>query len=425
MQKIGLLGAVVIIIGTVIGAGIYIMIGPLAVETGPSLIICYFLALIIALTSSICYAQVASIFPATAGTYQYTRMFYSDSLGFFVSWSRYVASFIMLALMGQGFASYFEDILLVDPKILAISIVTIFYIVNMLGIITTKNVQGFLVVIVVSGLVLFFVPGLFRIEAAHLTPLFGAGTGPILKGSVTAFFAYTGIYFVAEIGDEIENPHQNIPRSIFLASLVIGILYLGTALVFSGGLGWETIIRHTPNLADASRIMFSPTLSAIIRVCAIAAIITPINAIYLSSSRGLYSLAREGLMPGIFSTLNRFQAPGHAITFVYVLGVSTIILDLPILFLGTISSVVTLISMSLVAGGCLKIERDYPEQYQKAPMCLSKPVLFACALLTIGAGIILTLVSFYEDPLILYTLVIWTTVGIGYYYFKTGKAGLK
>ena len=425
MQKIGLLGAVVIIIGTVIGAGIYIMIGPLAVETGPSLFLCYLLALIIALTSSICYAQVASIFPATAGTYQYTKMFYSDSLGFFVSWSRYVASFVMLALMGQGFASYFEDILLVDPKVLAISIVTIFYIVNMLGIITTKNVQSILVVIVVSGLVLFFLPGLFRIDADNLTPFFGAGAGPILKGSVTAFFAYTGIYFVAEIGEEIENPHQNIPRSIFLAAVVIGILYLGTALVFSGGLGWKTIIKHTPNLADASRIMFSPTLSAIIRICAIVAIITPINAIYLSSSRGLYSLAREGLMPGIFSTLNRFHAPGYAITFVYVLGVSTIILDLPILFLGTISSVITLISMSLVAGGCLKIEREYPEQYQQAPMRLSKPLLFGCALLTIGAGIILTLVSFYEDPLILYTLVGWTVAGIGYYYFKTGKVRFK
>ncbi len=422
MQKIGLLGAVVMIIGTVIGAGIYIMIGPLAVETGPSLFICYFLALIIALTSSICYAQVASIFPATAGTYQYTRMFYSDSLGFFVSWSRYVASFVMLALMGQGFASYFEDLIMVDPKILAITIVSIFFIVNMLGITTTKNVQGILVVIVVSGLVIFFLPGLFKIEAVNLTPLFGAGTGPILKGSVTAFFAYTGMYFVAEIGEEIESPHKNIPRSIFLASVVIGILYLGTALVFSGGLGWETIIKYSPNLADASRIMFSPSMAVVIRFCAIVAIITPINAIYLSSSRGLYSLAKEGLMPGAFSALNRFQAPGYALTFIYVLGVLTIILNPPILFLGTISSVVTLISMALVAGGCLKLEKDYPEQYKKAPLSLSKTVLVSLALLTIAASIILTLVSFYEDPLIFYALASWTAIGIGYYFFKRGKA---
>ncbi len=128
-------------------------------------------------------------------------------------------------------------------------------------------------------------------------------------------------------------------------------------------------------------------------------------------------------MPGALTALNRFQAPGYALTFVYVLGVSTIILNLPILFLGTISSVVTLISMVLVAGGCLKLEKDYPEQYKKAPLSLSKTVLVSLALLTIAAGIILTLVSFYEDPLIFYTLASWTAIGIGYYYIKKSNTG--
>jgi len=419
MKKLNLWGAVIMIIGTVIGAGIYIMIGPLAVETGPSLFICYLLALIIAVTSSICYAQVASLFPRTAGTYRYTQMFYTDALGFYVSWSRYVSSFAMLALMGQGFAGYFDNGLGLDDKIIAIAIVTLFYIINMLGLTTTKNVQSVLVIIVVSGLIVFFVPGLFKVEPVNLTPVFGAGIGPILYGSVTAFFAYTGMYFVAEIGEEIENPQVNIPRSIFIASLIIGILYLGTAIVFSGSLGWDTIIKYRPNLAQATNLVHSPGVAIFVRLCAIVAIIAPINAIYIFASRGLLSLANEGLMPKWLSHLNRFNSPGNALTLIYILGVTTIGLNLPLIFLGTMSSVVTLISMSLVAGGCLKIKRVYPEQYKNAPLSLSTTNLYFCAIMTIVSGVILTLYTFYEDPLIFFVLVSWTILGIIYYNIRT------
>ncbi len=121
-QKIGLAGAVEIIIGTVIGSGIYIMIGPLAAAAGPGLFLCYLIALVVAVAASICYAQVASVFPATAATYRYTKMFYGDFIGFAVGWFRLVGSFCGLALMSSGFADYVSVYLAVDKRITAAAV---------------------------------------------------------------------------------------------------------------------------------------------------------------------------------------------------------------------------------------------------------------------------------------------------------------
>ncbi|MGM0411148.1 MAG: amino acid permease [Bacillota bacterium] len=114
---------------------------------------------------------------------------------------------------------------------------------------------------------------------------FKAGTTSLIMGYMTAFFTYSGMYFVAEIGDEIKNPHQNIPLSIIIASIIIGLLYITTSLVFSGGLGWEFIKANKPNLVGASSVLFNPFLSNLIKVSAVIAVVMPINSIFAGASR--------------------------------------------------------------------------------------------------------------------------------------------
>jgi APA family basic amino acid/polyamine antiporter len=415
--KIGLAGAVEIIVGTVIGSGIYIMIGPLAVATGPGLFLCYFTALIVAVTSSICYAQVASVFPATAATYRYAKMFYSDFIGFVIGWMRLVGSFCGLALMSSGFAGYLSVYLDLDSRLVAAAVLTAVLIVNLLGIRTTQRVVQFLVVAVIAGLAVFSGFGIFKVQPDNLTPLWGPGIGPVLKGSMSAFYAYTGLYIVAEVGDEVENPQKNIPKSIIIASAIVGFLYLVTTLVFTGGLGWDTIKAFEPNLAQASALLENPW-APLIQVCAMVAIITPMNAAYMASSRSLYSLATDGIMPPVFSRLNRYNAPGFAIVTIYIFALIMIVFDLPVLFLGTISSIVILGGMTLVAGACLTIKKRYPEDFQSAPFRLSDFSLRVLPVFTIISAVLLTVVSLAEDPLMLYSFGFWLVLGIGYYYLR-------
>ena len=358
--KIGLAGAVEIIIGTVIGSGIYIMIGPLAAAAGPGLFLCYLIALVVAVAASICYAQVASVFPATAATYRYTKMFYGDFIGFAVGWFRLVGSFCGLALFCGFGAPY--------------------------------------------------------ISISNLTPMWGAGAGTILKGSMTAFYAYTGLYIVAEVGDEVQNAQRNIPRSIIISSAVVGFLYLGTTLTFAGGLGWDTIKALRPNLVQAAQLMLNPWVAGLVQLGAVLAIITPMNASYMASSRSLYSLSVDGMMPRVFSRLNRYNVPGLATVTIYIPALLVVVLDLPVLFLGTVSSIVLLSSMTLVAGACLMLKKKYPEQFQRAPFRLSDTALKILPVFTALAAALLTIVSLAEDLLILYSFGFWMLTGWIYYY---------
>ncbi|ACB85307.1 amino acid permease-associated region [Natranaerobius thermophilus JW/NM-WN-LF] len=404
------------IVGTVVGAGIYIIIGPLAVSVGPGLMISYLIALLIAAASSFCYAQVAAIYPTTAATYRYARMFYPETIGFLMGWLRFMTSFYGLALMASGFTEYFDSPWGIDNRIIAAVILTIFYVVNAFGIKTTQLVQSVLVTIVVAGLIVFSGGGLAEINLDNLTPMTEAGMGTIFGGALTAFFAYTGMYFVAEIGDEIEESDKNIPRAIIIASIIIGLLYLSTTLVFSGALGWDTIKAAEPNLAEAAQIIFPGWTFYFIQLSGVVAVIMPINSIYAASCRLLASLSEDGYMPVILAKKNRFNVPGIALTVIYILGILIVSLDLSILYLGAISSLVTLIGMALVAGAGLKILAQEPDKLKEAPFTLSPRVMIGLGIFTIIAVICLAVFSFMEDPLILYSLFIW--IGLGLIYFK-------
>ncbi len=102
--------------------------------------------------------------------------------------------------------------------------------------------------------------------------------------------------------------------------------------------------------------MLNPWVAALVQLGAILAIITPMNASYMASSRSLYSLAVDGMMPRILSRLNRYNVPGLATITIYIPALLVVVLDLPVLFLGTVSSIVLLSSMTLVAGACLMLK---------------------------------------------------------------------
>ncbi len=418
-QKIGLAGAVIMTVGTVIGAGIFILIGPLGVSTGPGLFICYLLALVVAAGSAVCYAQVSAVFPTTAATYRYARMFYSDFIGFMMGWLRWITACYALALMGIGFADYLGPVLNVDKRLLALGIMLFFYIVNILGLKTTQLVQGLLVIVVVSGLISFSGWGLPSAELSRLSGWTEVGWGPLLQGTAAAFFAYTGLYFIAEIGDEVKNAQRNIPLAIFLSSIILGFLYLSVAMVFSTGLGWEKIKVLEPNLAQAASVLLPPQLAFLLRLSAIVAIFTPINAIYTSSSRLLFSLARDKFLPPFLAQTNRFGAPAIALSINFIFGMAVVLFDLSIIFLGALNSLVALVGMALTAGASLQLSRRFPRELARAPMVLKKRTLRFWALFTIVSTILLTVASFLEDPKIFYSLALW--VGLGILYFNLHK----
>lgn len=398
-------------VGTVTGAGIFILIGPLGVSVGPGLFLTYLIALIVAAGSAVCYGQVAATIPMTAATYRYSKIFYGDALGFAMGWLRWVSACYALSLMALGFANYLGPTIGLENRLLAFGILLIFYIVNVLGLKTTKAVQSALVAAVIAGLLAFIGFGFPLIQWSKITQTFTAGTSSLLQGSAAAFFAYTGLYFVAEIGDEVKNPQKNVPLAIFLSALVLGLLYLAVALVFSWGLNWDQIRSLEPNLSQAASLLLSPQLAAIVQFSALVAVFTPINAIFTASSRLLSALAADGFMPAVLKERNRFGAPGAALTVNFIFGSIIIVFDFSFIFLGALNSLVSLVGMALIGGAALKLKERFPQETLQAPFLLSQRTLAFWASFTIFATIILSIVTFIEDVSIFYSLLFWLFIG--------------
>jgi APA family basic amino acid/polyamine antiporter len=411
------------IVGVVVGAGIYIMIGPLAAYTGSALILCYLVALIIAVTSSLCYAQMGSIYPVTAATYRYTQMFYPNKISFIYGWLRWVKGFYMMALMATGFANYFDLNGIMQKKIIALGVLTVFYIINIFGIKTTQNVQTFLVIPIVAGLLIFSIPGLAKVNMANLFPIAGTGVGSLIKGSLSAYFAYTGMYFIAEIGEEIEEPEKNIPRSIIIASIIIGLLYIITAIVYTGGLDKQIIKEYEPNLAQASRLLFNGTIENIIKFCATVAIIAQVNVLFVGTSRYTHCLAKDNILPKALTKKNIYNVPFVALNLTYILSAAIIFFDPPILFLSNTNSAVNLIGVALVAGACLKVKTLHPENIAKAPFSLSEKAITFCATISIVAAATLLLTVLLQDLALTYDIVGWILLGYIYYYARKRLPG--
>src|SRR5699024_5158647 len=164
-KKISLIGAIAIIIGTVIGASIFILLGPIAGQTGPSLPLAYMIAFLPALFGSIFYAQLGAAMPATGGTYHYCKRLLNPVLGYIASVSLILGGMGATVMLSLGFAEYLQYFIPSLPiKFTAFLILLILYGINLLGLKTAEMLQILMTLWILLALLVFAIPGIFVIE---------------------------------------------------------------------------------------------------------------------------------------------------------------------------------------------------------------------------------------------------------------------
>src|SRR5699024_10622188 len=212
-KKISLIGAIAIIIGTVVGASIFILLGPIAGQTGPSLPLAYMVAFLPALFGSMFYAQLGAAMPATGGTYFYCKRLLNPTVGYIASISLILGGMGASVMLALGFAEYLQYFIPTLPiGFTSFLILFILYGINLLGLKTAEMLQILMTIWILLALLIFAVPGLFAIEATNFTPFVPNGMGNFLMGSALAVYSYVGYGIISEIGGSIEKPEKNIPR---------------------------------------------------------------------------------------------------------------------------------------------------------------------------------------------------------------------
>jgi APA family basic amino acid/polyamine antiporter len=310
-RRLTLGDAVVIGLGSMIGAGVFSAFSPAAGAAGAGLLVGLAVAGFIAFCNATSSAQLAAQYPTSGGTYVYGRERLGEWWGFFAGWSFVVGKTASSAAMALTFATY----LVPDPwvKPVAVAAVLALTVVNTLGVTRTALVTRILVVVSLIALTVVVVIGL-----THTTPASAAaGTpltvGGVLQASAFLFFAFAGYARVATMGEEVVRPARTIPRAIVLALGIVLLVYALVAVAALHAIGPAGLAASRTPLAEVAATAGIPGPGFVVQVGAAAAALGALLAMIAGIGRTSLAMARNRDLPSWFAAVHpRFRVPHRA-----------------------------------------------------------------------------------------------------------------
>lgn len=304
-RRLRLTDAIVIGLGSMIGAGVFAAFAPAAQAAGNGLLIGLVIAAIAAFCNATSSAQLAAEFPESGGTYVYGSRVLGPWWGFLAGWSFVIGKTASCAAMALVFASYAAPPGWQKP--VAAAAVIVLAIINSLGVTKTARVTLVLVVLSLATLIVFLWVGIAG-GLPHLPQasgsLLAAGPYGVLQSAGLLFFAFAGYARVATLGEEVIDPARTIPRAITIALAITVVLYAFVGVVLLGSLDARHLAESQSPLADALTAIGSPALAPIMRVGAAVASFGALLGLIAGVGRTTLAMARGGDLPHWLATID-------------------------------------------------------------------------------------------------------------------------
>ncbi|MCZ7458633.1 APC family permease [Streptomyces sp. WMMC940] len=314
-RSLGVFDAVVIGLGSMIGAGVFVAPAPAAaaVGTGPLLLLALGLAAVVAYCNATASARLAARYPASGGTYVYGRERLGPFWGYLAGWGFVVGKTASCAAMALTVGAYLWP---EQAHAVAVAAVVALTAVNYGGVQKSARLTRAIVAVVLAVLAAVAVAVLFSPSADPgrlLSGGPGGGVGGVLQAAGLLFFAFAGYARIATLGEEVRDPARTIPRAIPLALGISLGVYVIVACAVLSVLGADGLGRATAPLADAVRAAGADPLVPVVRVGAAVAALGSLLALILGVSRTTLAMARDGRLPRALGAVHpRFRVPHHA-----------------------------------------------------------------------------------------------------------------
>ena len=314
-NKLGLFDLTMIVVGLVIGMGIFRTSSDAAnAAITPSLFfIAWFAGGMIALCGALTYAEIGSRFPATGGYYKVFAECYHPSIAFAINCIILIsnaASMSGVALIGSEYIS--QVIFNTTPDnttraFIAMVPILVFYFVNLLGLRMSATAQNVLMIIKIGMLVLlissiFFISG----DANATTPaaIREFTTMDYIKSFGVALiavsFTYGGYQQTINFGEEVNQPRKTIPKGIFIGILIIISLYLAVSYAYYNAIGFEELKTSRGIASIVVEKMFGPTGRTAASILLFVAVLDYVNVLLLSNPRVMYAMSKDRILPRAF-----------------------------------------------------------------------------------------------------------------------------
>jgi len=314
-----------LVIGTIVGADIYIVAAVGAGALGPASILSWFIAGVMAIIIALVFAESSSILPMVGGPYAYARHVFGDFIGFLVGWSLWVSSWMAIAVFPVAFVSYLLHFIMLDSILQAlvkVAFIVSLTLVNYVGVKMAGKVNDALTVLKLAPLFIFAIVGLvyFLMKAdaliANYTPFTPHGLGGLGGAVVLVFWAYVGFELVTVPSDEVVDPEKTIPKAIVLGMIFIMFFYLVTNFVILGVVPWNLLADSRAPLALAGYMLLGSSGALLMTMGALFSISGSEEAGILSTARILYAMASDGLLPKAFAKVHqKYRTPHVSLVF--------------------------------------------------------------------------------------------------------------
>ncbi|MEV5955681.1 amino acid permease [Streptomyces sp. NPDC051987] len=311
-RTLGVHDAVIVGLGSMVGAGVFSALGPAARAAGSGLLPGLAVAALVAYCNAMSSARLAARYPQSGGTYVYGRERLGAFWGYLAGWAFVVGKTASCAAMALTVGVYVWP---GQAHAVAVAAVVALTAVNYGGIQKsawlTRAVVAVVLAVLASVVVVCLASG--AADAGRLEVGLSSGVGGVLQAAGLLFFAFAGYARIATLGEEVRDPARTIPRAIPLALGITLVVYACVAVAALTVLGTDGLGRAAAPLADAVRAAGAPGLVPVVRVGAAVAALGSLLALILGVSRTTLAMARDGHLPRALAAVHpRFQVPHHA-----------------------------------------------------------------------------------------------------------------
>ncbi|WNL47395.1 amino acid permease [Dyella sp. BiH032] len=438
-RTLGLKELIVLGVGAVIGAGIFVITGQAAAEhAGPALTLSFVLAGLAAALAALSYAEFAAMLPVSGSAYVYAYATFGELLAWFIGWNVVAEYLLAVSSVAVGWSGYgvgllnsigirvpaalanaplsFKDghlqatgALLNLPALLVVAALTaLLY----RGTQQSTFFASVVVALKVIVVVLFVVCGLQYVDPALWHPFVPENQGGdhygwsgVFRAATSVFYAYIGFDAVATAAQETRNPQRNVPAGILISLAVCTVLYIIVAAVLTGLVPYPQLGTAEPVATALAAHPSLAWLKILTQVGAVAGLTSVILVMHLGLSRILYSMAGDGLLPTFFGAVHERHRTPHRTTLLVGTVGGILAAVFPLSLLGDLLSMGTLLAFATVCIGVLVLRRTHPN----IPRGFRVPAApFVCSLGVLVCAFLLAQMNLGNWML----LAAWTTIGL-------------
>lgn len=319
-RTLGLSECVFFGVGSILGAGIYTLIGKVAGISGNLIWLSFLIAAVSALFTAFSYAELSAAFPKAGGEYEYAKKAFGKNTGVFLGITISLNGIISGATVAIGFGGYLSGLTGMSVLLCAVAIIILIFVVNAIGIRGSSVVNIIFTVIEAGGLFFVVYVALPYFGDVNYMETTTEGYNGILAASALAFFAYIGFEEIVKLAEETGEPEKNIPRALFIASAIVIVMYGLVTVSAVSVIPYEVLGKSESPLADIIGKDYGKTGVLIISMIALFATSNTILSNMMGSSRVLLNMSKETRILRLFSYVSpKRKAPLASLVLILLL----------------------------------------------------------------------------------------------------------